>query len=84
MPKEKIDDFVTDQFSVTVGWERDKYVQIATVYNPGAKNAYAAIEEMKAEGEAFTGWHTTLDRDHINRLIRVLRRARDQTFGRDE
>lgn len=30
------------------------------------------------------GLWTTLDRDGINRLIRVLRRARDQAFGRDE
>jgi hypothetical protein len=32
----------------------------------------------------FTGLWGTLDRDGCNRLIRVLRRARDQTFGRDK
>ena len=30
------------------------------------------------------GIYTHLDRDAINRLIRSLRRARDQVFGRDE
>lgn len=34
---------------------------------------------------AFDGWHATLEeRGDINRLIRVLRTARDQAFGRDE
>lgn len=30
------------------------------------------------------GWYVGLDRRGINDLIRVLRRARDQAFGRDE
>jgi hypothetical protein len=30
------------------------------------------------------GWYVQLDRNEINRLIRVLRRARDQAFGHDE
>ncbi len=30
------------------------------------------------------GYHTDLDREGINRLIKNLRRARDQAFGRDE
>lgn len=33
---------------------------------------------------AFDGWHADLDRAGVNRLIRTLRRARDQAFGRDE
>lgn len=34
---------------------------------------------------AFDGWHASLDqRADVNRLIRVLRTARDQAFGRDE
>lgn len=33
----------------------------------------------------FDGWHATLaERAAVNRLIAVLRRARDQAFGRDE
>jgi hypothetical protein len=30
------------------------------------------------------GFYVDLDRDAINRIIRNLRRARDQAFGRDE
>lgn len=30
------------------------------------------------------GFYVTLNRDGINRLIRNLRRARDQAYGRDE
>lgn len=30
------------------------------------------------------GFYVTMDRDGINKLIRNLRRARDQAFGRDE
>lgn len=30
------------------------------------------------------GWYVNLDRHQINDLIRILRRARDQAFGRDE
>jgi hypothetical protein len=32
----------------------------------------------------FDGWHVDLDRRGINQLIRVLRVARDQSFGKDE
>ncbi len=33
----------------------------------------------------FDGWYVSLEqRQDVNRLIRVLRRARDQAFGRDE
>lgn len=30
------------------------------------------------------GWWTWVDRASINRMIRILRKARDTTFGRDE
>lgn len=32
----------------------------------------------------FTGLWGTFDRDGVNRLIRALRRARDQAYGKDE
>lgn len=48
-------------------------VQIATFTNDGS---------YEAEHEA--PQYTTLDRAAINRMIKVLRRARDQAFGRDE
>lgn len=30
------------------------------------------------------GWYVNLNRYQVNELIRILRRARDQAFGRDE
>ncbi len=47
----------------------------------------SGAEFVSPPGTSFTrfdGWHVDLHRDQVNDLIRVLRRARDQTFGRDE
>jgi hypothetical protein len=34
---------------------------------------------------SFDGWHATLnERSKVNRMIAVLRRARDHSFGKDE
>lgn len=59
---------------VHVGWTPDCYVQVATL-NPRVK------PDRPDSPEA--GWYTTLDRLAINRLIRVLRRARDAAYGAD-
>lgn len=65
---------VEPPFRATVGWSRDTgHVQIATV-DPQ--------KEARFDGSA--GYYVDLDRDGINRLIRTLRRARDQAFGKDE
>jgi hypothetical protein len=58
-----------------VRWSREaEYVQMATV----------ADEPPVKSGLSAEGWHVSLDRRGINDLIRYLRRARDQAFGRDE
>lgn len=88
MPKE----FVHDDggmFSVQVNWGRDSsHVQIATVIDPHdekVKNLSELISTWDDETcELSTGLFSTLDRYKINQLIRVLRRARDQAFGKDE
>ena len=42
-------------------------------------------ENLAGTPPNFDGWHTTHDdRTQVNKLIRDLRRARDQAFGRDE
>jgi hypothetical protein len=42
------------------------------------------IEAQPVETHFTDGMHVDLDRKGINDLIRKLRRARDQAFGRDE
>jgi hypothetical protein len=44
-----------------------------------------SIEEaVRLLGSRAGGLYLTLDRDHINKLIKVLKRARDQAYGADE
>jgi hypothetical protein len=63
-----------EPFRVEVGWSRESGdVQIVTA------------DPSKPEvGEPCRGFYVDLDRKGINDLIRNLRRARDQAFGRDE
>lgn len=67
---------------VDVRWSRDGTVQIVSK----ATDAFGG----RAVGDSFEGisyldgFHVDLDRLAINNLIRHLRRARDQAFGRDE
>ena len=89
MPKEVIYDEAT-MYDVVVGWEADKYVQLGIETHSGRP-----IVQMLGDGDGdkplplealadFTGLWGTFDRAGINRLIRALRRARDQAYGRDE
>lgn len=82
MPKE----YVIDHYNfneensrglrVQVGWNREaSHVSIATVADLAPVSTGLGNDE---------GWHVSLDRSGINDLIRYLRRARDQAFGRDE
>jgi hypothetical protein len=53
------------------------------------KNGLAHTQMLRNEGDdvvhvAQDGWFIDLDRYGLNNLIRNLRRARDQAFGRDE
>ena len=43
-----------------------------------------ASQTNPGSGPSYTGVWSTLNREGVNRLIRVLRRARDQAYGRDE
>lgn len=87
MPKEIIfqktpaGDPATRESVVRVGWSRvgqGEYVELATV-NPITQEP---LDPLTMGGDAY-GWFVQLDRDEINRLIRVLRKARDQAFGAD-
>jgi len=78
---------------VEVTWSREaQHVQIATkLFNDDGKtfgmngDEMATPEHEKLRREiAANGFYCTLDRPGINKLIRNLRRARDQAFGKDE
>jgi hypothetical protein len=64
---------VAPQFLVSVGWQRGCDVQLATVKN-GKEDSHDPVD----------GLYLTLRRNEINSLIRKLRHARDQAYGRDE
>ena len=83
MPKEYIVDSAErrrqeehggETIGVRVGWQRDMSVQVATLLMPGGEFGEEATQGVFAD----------LDRHSINRLIRTLRRARDQAYGADE
>ena len=84
---------------VTVGWDRAPEVQIGVIHTEPevVKALEAALTDLKIENglrlgilEKLTGpeasalgWHSSLNRSELNRLIRTLRRARDAAFGAD-
>lgn len=97
MPKETVhcvlDGRTVPGFDVVVAWNRDGVVQVTTV----ADDADRRLREWQEAGREtpaltaagtsfrlFDGWHADLDRAGVNRLIRLLRNARDAAFGKDE
>lgn len=78
---------------VEVSWSPNSHVQLVTqcvravdlsIYEPKPGEP-GAEEDLAGQGipRAY-GVYIDLDRKGINDLIRYLRRARDQAFGRDE
>jgi len=78
MPKEIVYSTYKDAPKVGVSWSRppEGHVQVATVAEPGQT---LDPEDLLVSN----GWYATLDREGINKLIRTLRRARDQAYGAD-
>lgn len=68
MPKEKIQS-ESGEFQLEVSWGEVGPVQLATT------NPDRPFDDR--------GWYVDFDRDRLNQLIRVLRRARDKAFGQD-
>lgn len=69
--------------SLHVSWRPDSHVQIAVEMDV----AYAQMAvDAPTDGEAARTevFVPPLTREEINKLIRTLRRARDQAYGRDE
>jgi len=88
MPKEVIHSKYTPDLESTyvqVGWTRgNEHVEIATVAPTGRLAIFDPDTGTHILTESVTpGWFMQLDRNGINQMIRVLRRARDQAFGED-
>lgn len=69
--------------SVKVSWDRVGYVQISTVLKGGIEQIHSGEIDVP-RGSVDEGHYVDLDRESLNQLIRVLRRARDAAYGRDE
>lgn len=83
MPRETISGIGYD---VKVGWDRDGSVQVATempTSETGPQDLHGLLATFGV-GDHPRGLYATLSRAGVNDLIRTLRRARDQAFGRDE
>lgn len=50
---------------------------------PDASQREAVVERLTEPHSGALGWYTELGRAESNRLIRVLRKARDAAFGAD-
>lgn len=83
MPKENVNCSVIDGFRVEVGWRPGHEVQVATTNANSPYRMETGPSSDSTEEGPFDGWHCTLDRDGINKLIKDLRRARDQAYGAD-
>lgn len=69
---------------IEVSWNREPagHVQVATLGVEGT--TLAPLPCVSDNGEPHAGGiYLTLNRDGCNKLIRNLRRAREQAFGRD-
>lgn len=92
MPKERVRD-IAGIFDVQVGWRSDGDVQVAVVTTDGTPLSKVVEswrtdngqERQDSDGEYVRsdGIWSTLDRSSINRMIRLLRKARDAAFGTD-
>lgn len=86
MPREIINS-ENDDRKVEVTWSKDKYVQLVTAL---LVNDYSTLEVdvmvgiTKPVPKKLEGQYITLDRAGCNKLIYILRKARDQAFGKDQ
>ncbi len=81
MPKETIYDEAS-MYDMEIGWAREN-VQVGLV----TRERIPIVQQLaKDAGDPamFTSLWGTLDRAGCNRMIKMLRKARDEAFGRDE
>lgn len=94
MPKERVYDSC-EMFDLEVGWSREgESVQLGITTHSGisiadwlagqSENRGRSVVEQLASPAGFPSLWASLDRAQINRLIKSLRKARDDAYGRDE
>lgn len=81
MPKSAVYSKTDQDSKVEVSWARERDVQISVVTKK--PDLIKALEESPPV-EGFNGFFLDLDRSGINGLIKMLRRARDDAYGKDE
>lgn len=87
MPRETISG---EGFDIGVGWTKDKYVQVAVkIKTPEDGSNPITLKKLVNstldDSEFGYGLYSTIEnRAQINRLIKILRKARDSAFGADE
>jgi hypothetical protein len=92
MPKEKINGVESGPFEVADGEDDPGHPLVEVRWNRWPDSYVSVVTrlsncELSPPGQdilASYGFYVELDRDGINDVIRKLRRARDQAFGRDE
>ena len=88
-PRPVTEGAVQDQ-RLELHWQRDSGVQIASTKWAGSAGtapdtAAEYLDDTSMEPlRAWAGQFLDLNRDQINHLIKQLRAARDQAFGKDE
>jgi hypothetical protein len=68
---------------VHVGWNRAGWVQVSIEADQTYFRFVAENPDAQGDGRT-TAYVPPLSRDEVNKMIRALRRARDQAYGRDE
>lgn len=86
MPKEVIR---TGEFNTVIGWSEGTVQVAVEMRDPQDDAAPVTLADLVNdfdvdESNTIRGLYATANRDHLNTLIRVLRRARDSAYGRDE
>ncbi|AVO22319.1 hypothetical protein PBI_SMEAGOL_4 [Mycobacterium phage Smeagol] len=91
MPREFIGQSPNEDGFIEARWGRDEESVQLTVKGPPYWRDKLAGVDIKIEPHTYAhpefvlDWHLSLGtRKEINDLIRLLKRARDQAFGRDE
>lgn len=78
---------------ISIGWSKDQHAQLGVGWvDPDAKvpphmgwtKDFITSTELDEAQKVWESQWIDLDRHTINQLIRELRKARDEAFGRDE